>query len=79
MSGRIKTQSMLGNARIAPEIFKLHPYYRALLVQAERIPPGPCDKASEAMLREAEEHVKSLKSTQFVIELPHIAAWREAY
>jgi DNA/RNA-binding domain of Phe-tRNA-synthetase-like protein len=31
------------------------------------------------MLREAEEHVRSLTSSQSVIELPHIAAWREAY
>jgi DNA/RNA-binding domain of Phe-tRNA-synthetase-like protein len=79
MSGQIKTQSILDNARIAPEIFKLRPDYRALLVQAEGIPPGTSDAASEAMLREAEEHVKSLTLTQSVIELPHIAAWREAY
>ncbi|KAL5592763.1 hypothetical protein FOBRF1_013071 [Fusarium oxysporum] len=79
MSGPIEPQSILDSARIAPEIFQLRPDYRALLVQAEGIPPGPSDVASEAMLREAEEHVKTLMSTQSVIELPHIAAWREAY
>lgn len=79
MSQPTKTQSILDEARIAPEIFQLRPDYRALLIQAEGIPPGPSDAASEAMLKEAEEHVKTLTSTQSVIDLPHIAAWREAY
>ncbi|KAF5590579.1 uncharacterized protein FSUBG_10795 [Fusarium subglutinans] len=79
MSGPTKTQSILDNAHISPEIFELRPDYRALLVQAEGIPPGPSDAASEAMLRDAEEHVKALTSTKSVTELPHIAAWREAY
>ncbi|KAF4501883.1 hypothetical protein FAGAP_1854 [Fusarium agapanthi] len=79
MSGPIKTQSVLDNAHISPEILELRPDYRALLVRAEGIPPGHSDAASEAMLREAEEHVKTLTSTQSITELPHIAAWREAY
>ncbi|EXL55806.1 hypothetical protein FOCG_03540 [Fusarium oxysporum f. sp. radicis-lycopersici 26381] len=79
MAGPTKSQSILDNACIAPEIFKLRPDYRALLMVVEGILPGPSDATSEAMLREAEEHVKSLTSSQSVIELPHIAAWREAY
>ncbi|KAF7586796.1 hypothetical protein BBP40_008342 [Aspergillus hancockii] len=45
----------------------------------ECIPPGPSDNSSEALLREAEAYVKELLSIHPVTELPHIAAWRDAY
>ncbi|KAB8215522.1 Phenylalanyl-tRNA synthetase [Aspergillus novoparasiticus] len=72
-------QTLLQSARVAPEIFQLRPDYRALLMVVEGIPPGPSDEASEAFLQEAEATVKELLSKSLVTELPHIAAWREAY
>ncbi|KAB8274926.1 Phenylalanyl-tRNA synthetase [Aspergillus minisclerotigenes] len=72
-------QTLLQSARVAPEIFQLRPDYRALLMVVEGIPPGPSDEASEAFLQEAEATVKELLSKSVVTELPHIAAWREAY
>lgn len=70
---------LLQAAHIAPDIFQLRPDYRALLMVAEGIPPGPSDDSSEALLREAESSVQKLLSKYTITEFPHIAAWREAY
>ncbi|KAH7109033.1 Phenylalanyl-tRNA synthetase [Dactylonectria macrodidyma] len=79
MGGTIVAQKLLRDARIAPEIFELRPDYRALLMVVEGIPPGPSDTASEALLGEAEASARALLSKHPVPEIPHIAAWREAY
>ena len=79
MSETLIAQNLLRAALIAPEIFELRPDYRALLMVVEGISPGPSDNSSEALLREAETHVKEMLSNYPVTEFPHIAAWREAY
>lgn len=73
------TAQTLKAARIAPEIFQLRPDYRALLLVVDGIPPGPSDTTSEALLLEAETHVRELLTRHPIPEFPHIAAWREAY
>ncbi|RSM10669.1 hypothetical protein CEP52_003478 [Fusarium oligoseptatum] len=60
MSGTQIAQGLLQAARVAPEIFKLRPDYRVLLLVVEGIPPGPSDAASEALLQEAEKTAKGL-------------------
>ncbi|KAF3490790.1 uncharacterized protein GIQ15_00307 [Arthroderma uncinatum] len=72
-------QKLLQAVRIAPEIFQLRPDYRALLLVVEGIPPGPSDDSTEALLQQAETTAKDLLSKHPVTEIPHIAAWREAY
>ncbi|CAI7647416.1 unnamed protein product [Penicillium viridicatum] len=79
MSGTQVAQKLLQAAHVAPEIFQLRPDYRALLMVVEGIPPGPSDDSSEALLKEAENSIKDKLSNCAVTELPHIAAWREAY
>lgn len=72
-------QAFLHKATIAPAVFKLRPDYRVLLIVAANITPGPSDDASEKRLQEAEATAKDLLAKQPITELPHIAAWREAY
>ncbi|KAF2872349.1 Phenylalanyl-tRNA synthetase [Massariosphaeria phaeospora] len=72
-------ETFLSGASIAPGIFKLRPDYRALLMAVEGIPTGPSDTTSETLLQEAESSAREAISKQSVIEIPHIAAWREAY
>lgn len=79
MTDRKTNQELLESAHVAPEIFELRPDYRALLLIVEGIPPGPSDATSEKALQEAENHVKELLSSTPITELPHIAAWRDAY
>ncbi|KAM0251867.1 hypothetical protein ACHAQJ_007980 [Trichoderma viride] len=72
-------QKLLQSAHVAPEIFKLRPDYRVLLMAVEGVPPGPSDSVSEALLSEAEASTKELLSKSPVTEIPHVAAWRETY
>jgi DNA/RNA-binding domain of Phe-tRNA-synthetase-like protein len=71
--------NLLQNAHVASEIFELRPDYRVILLLVEGISPGSSDDASEALLQEAEASVKDLLSKYPITEIPHIAAWREAY
>jgi DNA/RNA-binding domain of Phe-tRNA-synthetase-like protein len=66
-------------AQVASEVFDLRPDYRALLVAVDGIEPGPSDSASEASLQEAEKTARALLAQHPITELPHVAAWREAY
>ncbi|RFU79327.1 phenylalanyl-trna synthetase, b3 b4 [Trichoderma arundinaceum] len=79
MNGTQSVQKLLQSARVAPEIFKLRPDYRALLMVVEGIPLAPSDNVSEALLGEAENTAKNLLSKCAVTQVPHIAAWRETY
>jgi DNA/RNA-binding domain of Phe-tRNA-synthetase-like protein len=60
-------------------VFGLRPDYRALLLAADGLTPGPSDEESEAWLREAEELARRATSATPVEELGHVAAWRDAY
>lgn len=73
------TKAVLESARVAPEIFKLRPDYRALLIMVSGIPPGPSDSTSEFLLQEAEASARDALSKQPVTDIPHVAAWRNAY
>ncbi|KAJ4333869.1 hypothetical protein N0V95_009324 [Ascochyta clinopodiicola] len=73
------SEAILQAVKIAPEVFKLRPDYRALLVVVENIPKGASDSTSETLLQSAESSARTALSTQAVTDIPHIAAWREAY
>jgi DNA/RNA-binding domain of Phe-tRNA-synthetase-like protein len=72
-------KAVLESAKVAPEIFKLRPDYRALLIVVSGIPPGPSDSTSESLLQEAETSARDALSKQPVTDIPHVAAWRDAY
>ena len=48
------TAAWLADAHVAPEVFALRPDYRALLVLAEDLVPGPSDDVSGKLLASAE-------------------------
>lgn len=70
---------VLENAHVDDSVFALRPDYRALLIVVEGITPGPSDAESEALLVRAETAAATLLTAAPVDELPHIAAWREAF
>lgn len=78
MADTTALQTYLARASVAPEIFKLRPDYRVVLLAASGIQPGPSNETSEALLQEAEQARTSLLNTP-VTEIPHVAAWRETY
>ena len=70
---------LLARAEVDAAVFALRPDYRALLVTAHRIVPGPSDEASDALLVTAEDQARAALRDRPVEEIPHVAAWREAY
>lgn len=74
-----RLQDYLDEARVEEAVFALRPDYRALLIAVDGIVPGPSDAGSEALLQAAEASAGLILADRSVTELPHVAAWREAY
>ena len=72
-------QAYLDSASVAPEIFELRPDYRAVLLAVSGIQPGPSNEVSEALLQGAERSARTSMLSNPVMDIPHVAAWREAY
>lgn len=66
-------------AYVDDAVFALRPDYRAMLIAAEGLVPGPGDEISETLLAEAESIARARLAEQAVEEIPHIAAWRNAF
>lgn len=79
MRDETELQGILAGATIDPAVLQLRPDYRALLLAVDGIEPGASDAANEAMLVAAEEEARRLLADTAVEDLPHVAAWREAY
>jgi DNA/RNA-binding domain of Phe-tRNA-synthetase-like protein len=72
-------EEFLAGARVDPAVRALRPDYRALLVTVDGLVPGASDDAGDALLQEAEAAARKALAGQPPEELPHVAAWREAY
>lgn len=72
-------ESFLARASLGSEVAELRPDYRALLVAVDGLAPGTDTGAGEALLNRAEERARDLLAEAPVEDLPHVAAWREAY
>src|SRR4051795_84204 len=69
----------LAGARVDDAVFALRPDYRALLLAVDGLVPAGSDEASEALLVAAEASAREALRYRPAEELPHVAAWREAY
>lgn len=72
-------QAFLASAYVDAAVFALRPDYRALLLAVDGLVPGPSDQMSDALLQKAEAAACELLRDRPVAQLPHVAAWREAY
>ncbi|WP_207455925.1 B3/B4 domain-containing protein [Herbiconiux sp. SYSU D00978] len=79
MTDAATLQHVLDAAVVQPAVFELRPDYRAGLLAVAGIEPGASDAASEALLQRAESAARDALHETSVDELPHVAAWREAY
>lgn len=61
----------LASAYVDPSVFALRPDYRALLILADGLVPGPSDGVTEKLLRAAEDGAPA--------DHQHVEAWREAF
>ena len=69
----------LMGSQVASEVWDLRPDYRAMILAVDGIEPGPGDEVSEALLQAAEASARAALAQTAVEDLPHVAAWREAY
>jgi DNA/RNA-binding domain of Phe-tRNA-synthetase-like protein len=69
----------LDGAQVDAAVLALRPDYRAMLVAVDGLMPGPGDPASEELLRAAETAAGAALRDQPADQLPHVAAWRDAY
>lgn len=72
-------QEFLNGAEVDAAVFSLRPDYRAVLLAVDGLVPGPSDQASDTLLQAAEASAREALSARPVGDLPHVAAWREAY
>ena len=72
-------ERFLAGAHVGDAVFALRPDYRALLLAVDGLVPGPSDQDSDALLQAAETSGRQALSKQPVDQLPHVAAWRDAY
>jgi DNA/RNA-binding domain of Phe-tRNA-synthetase-like protein len=76
---RTDAEDWLAAASVDAAVFALRPDYRALLLTADGLRGGPSDETSERVLAAAEGTARRLLDGRLPEQLPHPAAWREAY
>ncbi|TNM61945.1 hypothetical protein FHN55_16670 [Streptomyces sp. NP160] len=79
MSTHPTGQQWLQEATVSEAVYALRPDYRALLVLAEDLQPGPSDASSEALLAAAEQQAATALAGGRPEDLAPLAAWRETY
>jgi DNA/RNA-binding domain of Phe-tRNA-synthetase-like protein len=72
-------EEFLAAACVDAAVFALRPDYRVLLLAADGLVPGPGDQDSDAQLLAAEAAAREALGGGPAEQLPHVAAWREAY
>ena len=72
-------QEFLADACVDAAVFALRPDYRVLLLAVDGLLPGRGDQDSDALLAAAEAAAREALDGGPAEQLPHVAAWREAY
>jgi DNA/RNA-binding domain of Phe-tRNA-synthetase-like protein len=72
-------EEFLAGACVDAAVFALRPDYRVLLLAVDGLVPGPGDQDSDALLQAAEAAAREALDGGPAEQLPHVAAWREAY
>src|SRR5580692_6898338 len=72
-------EEFLAGAHVDTAVFGLRPDYRVLLLAVGGIEPGPGDQDSDALLATAEAAARQALDGGPAEQLPHVAAWWEAY
>lgn len=83
MPDTMTPDEFLSAATVEPAVFELRPDYRAMLVVIDGLTPAVTAQEGgqgvDELITAAEKHAAGLLAASAVDELPHIAAWREAY
>jgi len=72
-------ERIIAGTSVDEAVWELRPDYRVGLLVVDGLEPGESDATSEAMLQEAEASARAALASGAVTDIPHVAAWREAY
>lgn len=72
-------QEFLAGACVDDAVLALRPDYHAMLLAVDGLVPGPSDQTSDELLQNAEAAAGEALGDRPAGQLPHVAAWREAY
>jgi DNA/RNA-binding domain of Phe-tRNA-synthetase-like protein len=72
-------RAFLAAVSVARDVLELRPDYRALVMVAEGLQPGPSDQISDELLARAEIRARITLDGQAPEDVPHLADWRAAY
>lgn len=79
MSDSTPATAFLDSCRIDDSVHELRPDYRAQLLVIEGLDAAASSSLADGLIARAEAHARNLLAETPVDQLPHIAAWREAY
>lgn len=79
MSERGAARAFLDTVVVDPAVWELRPDYRAVVMIVEALTPHAGTARTDELLTRAEEHARARLDHVPAEEIPHIAAWREAY
>jgi DNA/RNA-binding domain of Phe-tRNA-synthetase-like protein len=79
MADRGRLEEFLAAAQVDDAVFALRPDYRAMLLAVDGLVPAASDSSSDALLHSAEATAHEMLRDRSAEQLPHVAAWREAY
>ena len=83
MTNLMSPNEFLDACAIEPAVLELRPDYRVQLLVVDGLSPNlgsrGGDDAADDLIRAAQDHAQALLAESTVDQLPHIAAWREAY
>jgi DNA/RNA-binding domain of Phe-tRNA-synthetase-like protein len=74
-----RARAFLGAVSVAPDVLKLRPDYRVLVMVAESLEPGLPDQVSEELLARAEIRARITLDGRAPEDVPQVADWRAAY
>ena len=79
MFSQEELSAFLQRGDVHASVFELRHDYRAMLIAVDGVVPGASDDKSEALLTAAEVAALDALRDAALEEIPHVAAWREAY
>jgi DNA/RNA-binding domain of Phe-tRNA-synthetase-like protein len=71
--------TLLDAVTVDAAVFALRPDYRALLIAVDGIEPAPSNEVSDELLGCVEAQAREVLLAQPAEQIPHVAAWRDAY
>lgn len=79
MSDTLTPEEFLAACTVDPAVLELRPDYRAELLVVEGLDAHAASSCADELIARAEACARELLAETPVDQLPHIAAWREAY